>query len=100
MILGEDYEFIDSLKTNTVAIKLNSGPYKDVVFRYTKMSVKENSDDTAALIFDYELITLVEHTETSLRKDYKFIQHIGLVLNTLILDAVEHSETEEKNKKL
>lgn len=98
MILGEDYMFMDSMKTDTTTIKLLTGPYKDVVYRYTNMSVKENDNDTASLIFDYELYEMGEHTETSLRQDTRFIGHIGLILNSLILEAVEHSEKTRTNK--
>lgn len=92
MILGEDFMFMDSMKTETTAIKLLTGPYKDIVYRYTKLNVKENDDDSATLSFSYELYEMGDNTETSLRKDEKFYQHIGLVLNSLILDAVEHVE--------
>lgn len=92
MILGEDFMFMDSIKADTTPLKLLTGPYKDVIYRYTNMTVKENDDDTASLIFDYELFEMGNHTETTLRKDEKFIKHVGLVLNTLILEAVEHTE--------
>lgn len=92
MIIGEDFEFNDTLKTDTAAIRLLTGPYKDVLYRYTNMSVKENDNDTATMSFDYELFEMGEHTETSLRKDKRFTEHIGLILNTLIIEAVEHEE--------
>lgn len=94
MIIGEDFMFMDSIKADTSALKLLTGPYKDVVYRYTNMSVKENDDETATLIFDYELYEMGNHTETTLRKDDRFTQHIGLVLNTLILEAIEHKVNE------
>lgn len=92
MILGEDFMFMDSMKTDTTAIKLLTGPYKDIVYRYTQLNVKENDDDSATISFSYELYEMGENTETSLRKDERFHEHIGLVLNSLILDAVEHTE--------
>ena len=96
MILGEDFEFVDSLKTDTAAIRLLSGPYKDVVYRYTVMSMRENDDDSATLSFEYELLQLGEHYETKLRSDKKFQEHVGLILNTLILELVE--QTLEKDR--
>ena len=92
MILGEDFMFMDTIKADTTPLKLLTGPYKDVIYRYINMTVKENDDDTASLIFDYELFEMGNYTETTLRKDEKFIKHVGLVLNTLILEAVEHTE--------
>ena len=98
MIIGEDFEFNDTLKTDTAAIKLLTGPYKNVMYRYTSMSVKENNNDTATMQFDYELFEMGEHTETSLRKDKRFTEHIGLILNTLIIEAVEHEDKSPKIK--
>lgn len=98
MILGEDFMFMDSMKTETIAIKLLTEPYKDIVYRYTKLNVKENDDDSATLSFSYELYEMGDNTETSLRKDEKFHQHIGLVLNSLILEAVEHVENTQKKE--
>lgn len=92
MIIGEDFMFMDSIKADTTPLKLLTGPYKDVIYRYTNMTVKENVDDTASMIFDYELFEMGNHTETTLRKDDRFTQHIGLVLNTLLLEALEHPE--------
>lgn len=99
MILGEDFIFMDSMKTDTTAIKLLTGPYKDVVYRYTQLNVKENIDDTATLSFSYEVHEMGEHTETALRKDVRFQEHIGLVLNSLIIEAVEYTEKTQTNKK-
>lgn len=98
MIIGEDFEFNDTLKTDTAAIKLLTGPYKNVMYRYTSMSVKENNNDTATMQFDYELFEMGEHTETSLRKDKRFTEHIGLILNTLIIEAVEYEDKTPKIK--
>lgn len=98
MIIGEDFEFNDKLKTDTAAIKLLTGPYKNVIYRYTSMSVKENNNDTATMQFDYELFEMGEHTETSLRKDKRFTEHIGLILNTLIIEAVEYEDKTPKIK--
>lgn len=97
MILGEDFMFNDSMKTDTTAIKLLTGPYKDIVYRYTQLSVKENTNDTATMFFDYELYEMGEHTETSIRKDERFTKHIGLILNTLILEAVDDLEKNGTN---
>jgi hypothetical protein len=98
MILGIDFMFMDSMKEETTPIKLLSGPYKDIVYRYETLSLKENADDTATLAFNYILYEVGEHTETQLRKDKRFEQHIGLVLNSLILDAIDigKNTTEEK----
>lgn len=89
MILGEDYKFRDDMKYDTVPIELLTGPYKGVILRYTQVGVKELEDGTAKLKFQYELYEMGDFTETALRKDYKFEQHAGLILNALILESAE-----------
>ena len=56
------------------------------------------TDVAASLKFDYEILQLNEHVETQLRKDKNFIEHLGLILNTLILEAVEYREKQVKNE--
>ena len=49
------------------------------------------------MLFDYDLLEMGDHIETSLRKDVKFIHHIGLVLNTMILDTLEEKDAIREN---
>jgi hypothetical protein len=54
-------------------------------------------NDQAKMLFDYDLLEMGDHTETSLRKDVKFIQHVGLVLNTMILETLEEQNAVREN---
>lgn len=101
MKINEDFKFRDDLikgEKDTVPIELLTEPYKGVILRYTNVAVQEKDNNTATLKFDYELKQMGTgtHTETSLRKDTKFNTHIGLILNSLILEVVdnEHRETD------
>ena len=97
MIVGEDFRFRDDLKKDTVPIELLLKPYANVVYRYTEIGeVKENKDGTATIKFQYELFDAGQHTETKLRKDKRFEKAIGLVLNRLILEAVQGSEQDDR----
>jgi hypothetical protein len=89
MILGADYTFRDDLKHDTVPIELLEGPYKGVVYRYKTVAVKEQNAETATMNFSYELYEMANKTETALRKDKRFEQYIGLILNQLIIDSME-----------
>lgn len=91
MIIGEDYRPRDDLyeEDKTLPVEILTGPYKGAILRFTTVSIKETEDDQAVMMFDYELLEMGNHTETSLRKDNKFTQHIGLVLNTMILETLE-----------
>ena len=99
MIIGKDYLLRDDLyeEDKTLPIQLLTGPYKDVILRYTTVSIKEMENDQAKMLFDYDLLEMGDHTETSLRKDVKFIQHIGLVLNTMILETLEEKDAIREN---
>jgi hypothetical protein len=51
------------------------------------VSINENKDDTATLKFTYEFNELGKFKEDNLRKDKYFEKHVGLILNTLLLEA-------------
>lgn len=98
MIMGEDYIFRDDMKEyDTVPIEMLTGPFKGVILRYTQVGVKELEDGTAKLRFQYELYEMGDFTETALRKDHKFEQHAGLILNSLILESVEAPDATGKD---
>lgn len=88
MIIGEDYKFRDDLKYDTVPIELMSGPYKGIVLRYTQVSIKEQTDENATIKFDYDLIKADGFNKLKLKRDDMFQEHIGLILNSMILESV------------
>jgi hypothetical protein len=95
MIIGEDFSFRDDIKSDTVPVELLLEPYKGVVLKYTKVEIKEDKkNDEAVLKFQYELLRMGDSTETKLRSDKQFEKTVGLVLNTLILEATSGKETD------
>ncbi len=99
MKINEDYKFRDDLTTDpkqTVALELiGESPYTGVIYRYTQVMIKEIVEgEQAKLIFDYDLIDTKDHTEVSLRNNPAFLQHIGLILNSMILDTLDVEETD------
>ncbi len=89
MILGTDFRFSNVYNTDTTAIELLTEAYKGVIFRFTNVGVKENEDSTATLKFNYDILSPGKFKEEKLREDKYFEQHLGLILNTLILDIAE-----------
>lgn len=90
MEIGKDYRFRDDLKEHdTVPIELLTEPWQGVILKYLTVGVKEREDDTAVLQFTYELLEMGKHTETNLRNSKKFEEHVGLILNMMILEAAE-----------
>jgi len=89
MILGIDFRFSNVYNTDTSAIELLTEAYKGVIFRFKDVGVRENQDGTATLRFSYEILSPGKFKEELLRKDEYFERHLGLILNTLIIDIAE-----------
>lgn len=89
MILGIDYRFSNVYNTDTSAIELLTEAYKSVIFRFTNVGIRENEDATATLRFSYEVLSSGKFKEELLRQDPYFEHHLGLILNSLILDIAE-----------
>lgn len=95
MILNEDFKFRDDIKGDTVAIELVSGIYKGIVYRYTEVAILEEAEtDECKIRFGYTFQDNAGFKEDILRKDKMFTEHIGLVLNSLILEEVTNTVRE------
>lgn len=104
MIDPRDFRFRDDLAKiesgDTVPIEILTGPYKNVIFRYVRVSVKEKEEGEAVLQYQYELLEMGNHTETQLRKDERFSRHLGVLLNHLILESLETNNNENRENNL
>lgn len=89
MIVGTDFKFRDEFNTDTSAIELLTEAYKGVIFRFTNVGVKEQEDGTAVLRFAYDILDSNKWKEDKLRGDKYFEEHLGLILNTLLIDIAE-----------
>lgn len=94
MELGTDYFFRDDLFNpkedgSTCPIELLLDPFKGVVYRYTTVTFKMGEDDVPRLQYDYEIIKTNDLSMVTLRKNEKFNTALGLILNTLLLDAAD-----------
>lgn len=98
MILGTDFRFSNVYDTDTTAIELLTEAYKGVIFRFTNVGIRENpAEDEAVLRFQYEILSPGKFKEELLRKDKYFESHLGLILNTLILDIAELDSADREN---
>ena len=91
---GIDFKFRDDLFNakedgSTCPIELILDPFAGVVYRYTTVRFKLGEDDIPRLQFDYEIIKTNDLSMMTLRKNQKFNDAVGLILNTLLLDASE-----------
>jgi hypothetical protein len=101
MIENTDFRFRDDLHKpeagDTIPIEILIGPYKGVIYRYVRIGVTEKDNGEAVLRFQYELLEMGDHTETSLRNDQRFTNHIGIILNHLILEVAEAENANGEN---
>ncbi len=94
MEAGTDFKFRDDLfdskeEGTTCPIELMIDPFEGVVYRYTTVRFKLGEDDVPRLQFDYEIIKTNDLSMITLRKNQKFNDAVGLILNTLLLDAAD-----------
>ena len=85
-----DYEYVvDEKDKASVHIKLLDGEYKDTVFKYGKVGVKEE-DDKAYLQFNFDVI---QSPIKKLESNLEFKNYIGDLLSTIITKQLDVEET-------
>jgi len=94
MELGIDWKFRDDLFNikedgSTVPIELLVDPFAGVCYRYTYVKFRVDEDNVPRIGYDYEILKTNDLSMMTLRKNEKFNTVLGLVLNTLLLDASE-----------
>ena len=94
MELGTDWVFRDDLfnvkeEGTTCPIEILLDPFAGVVYRYTTVGFKVGEDDIPRMQYDYEIIKTNDLSMMTLRKNSKFNTMLGLILNTLLIDASE-----------
>ena len=94
MEAGTDFKFRDDLfnpkeEGTTVPIELTLDPFAGIVYRYTTVTFKVDEDNVPRLLYDYEIIKTNDLSMVTLRKNERFNEVLGLILNGLLLDASE-----------
>jgi hypothetical protein len=85
-----DYEFVVSEKDkNSIHIKLLTGEYKDVLYKYGKVGFKEEENDVVYLQFDFDVIS---SPIKKVEKDENFRNYIGDILTQIITGNLEIDE--------
>lgn len=102
MEAGIDYKFRDDLfnpkeEGNTCPIELLLDPFSGVVYRYTTVNFKLDEDDIPRLQYDYEIVKTNDLSMITLRKNQKFNEILGLILNAMLLDLGDAVENENRN---
>lgn len=89
-ITSDSYSFVENdFSDDSWHVKINQGVYKDIVYKYGKIQIKENGDD-ATLGFQYKIIDLPEHLEEDdLNSNVDFMDTLGDILSHIIEDSFE-----------
>jgi len=100
MEAGTDFKFRDDLFNakeagSTVPIELTLDPFAGIVYRYTTVTFKMDEDNIPRLLYDYEILKTNDLSMITLRKNEKFNAALGLILNTLLIDASESEGVSE-----
>lgn len=99
MEIGKDYSFRDDMfnpkeEGSTCPIELMLDPFTGIVYRYTTVKFKLDEDDIPKLQYDYEILKTNDLSMMTLRKNEKFNQTLGLILNAMLLELGDASEVE------
>ena len=91
---GIDFVFRDDLfdpkkDGTTVPIELKLDPFAGVVYHYTTVTFKMGEDNIPRMLYDYEIDKTNDLSMVTLRKNQRFNEVLGLILNGLLLDASE-----------
>ena len=86
-ITTTDYSFVESNNVEFYGIKLLTGKWKDVLYVYGKVSIKESPElDQATISFTYNIQEASNFEEDDLINDPKFKNYIGEVLQHIMED--------------
>jgi hypothetical protein len=78
--------------TNTCPIIIKSGEFKNIVYRYGKISFQELSDGGLNITMEIEVI---ESPENFNKEDPKFVETAGKIFTQLIEDQITKAEEQD-----
>ena len=95
----EDYVFVEKPGEDFTALKLISGTYASIVYKYGKVGFRPESEKTPdgalPMVFDY---TIIENEIQADTDSQEFINHIGDILVVLLDEQLkEKKELNGKN---
>ena len=89
---NEDYVFVEKQGEDFTGIKLISGPFADIVYKYGKVGFAPESEKVGEMLpmkFDY---TVIENRIDADTDSQEFIDHIGDILVVLIDDHLKEKK--------
>ena len=93
----EDYVFVEKPGEDFTGLKLISGPYASVVYKYGNVGFRPESeavDGQLPMVFDY---TIIENKIDADTDSQEFIDHIGDILVVLLDEKMKEKELNGEN---
>lgn len=87
-ITFDDYTFSENEMSENWAVRLKT-KYKDVLYEYGKVSIKETESSDGVLSYQYNIIDSAEYDEKELIESEEFNNYLGAVLEHIITDAFD-----------
>ena len=95
-ITETDYSFVESEGVEFYGVKLLTGKWRNVLYIYGKVSIKESPElDLATLGFTYNIQDPADFEQDDLINDPEFKDYLGAILQHIIEDSL--SEAKENN---
>ena len=94
---NEDYIFVEVPGEDFTGLKLISGPYAGIAYKYGNVGFAPESEavgDKLPMKFDY---TIIENKIEADTDDQQFIDHIGDILVILLDEKMKERELDGKN---
>ena len=89
----EDYVFVEKPGENFTALKLISGPYASIVYKYGNVGFRPEEEKTPdgalPMVFDY---TIIENKIGADTDSQEFINHIGDILVILLDEQLKEKK--------
>ena len=96
---NEDYVFVEKPGEDFTGLKLISGPYGGIVYKYGNVGFRPESeavDGKLPMVFDY---TVIENKISADTDSQEFIDHIGDILVILLDEKMKEKELDGENWK-
>ena len=92
-IAASDYKFVESEQVDFYGIRLLTGKWKDVLYIYGKVSIKESPElDLATLTFTYNIQESAQYEPDDLINDPEFKDYLGAILEHIMTNSLNESE--------
>lgn len=96
-----DFTYDNENKSNLVAIKILTGKYAGVVFRYVdsiQVADKENPDGSLSITFECDILEPLKFDKAKLKGNKKFEKIVGDILISIIMSQAVETVAKEIEK--